>query len=134
MKRKVETLLLNWKKRPDGERKPLLLNGARQVGKTYILRKFGEEQFSNVVYVNLEANLTVASFFGENISPERLIRYLESASGEKIVPGKTKTRYSLNLNPLRPFTLVNKKEKILKNDRVETKDKFICNKCGLIFD
>ena len=89
MKRKVETLLLNWKKRPDGERKPLLLNGARQVGKTYILRKFGEEQFGNVVYVNLEANLTVASFFGENISPERLIRYLESASGEKIVPGKT---------------------------------------------
>ena len=73
MKRKVETLLLNWKKRPDKERKPLLLNGARQVGKTYILRKFGEEQFSNVVYVNLEANLTVASFFGENISPERLI-------------------------------------------------------------
>ena len=63
VKRKVETLLLNWKKRPDGERKPLLLNGARQVGKTYILRKFGEEQFSNVVYVNLEANLTVASFF-----------------------------------------------------------------------
>ena len=89
VKRKVETLLLNWKKRPDGERKPLLLNGARQVGKTYILRKFGEEQFSNVVYVNLEANLTVASFFGENISPERLIRYLESASGEKIVPGKS---------------------------------------------
>ena len=41
VKRKVETLLLNWKKRPDGERKPLLLNGARQVGKTYILRKFG---------------------------------------------------------------------------------------------
>ena len=89
MKRKVETLLLNWKKRPDGERKPLLLNGARQVGKTYILRKLGEEQFGNVAYVNLEANLTVASFFGENISPERLIRYLESASGEKIVPGKT---------------------------------------------
>ena len=89
VKRKVETLLLNWKKRPDEERKPLLLNGARQVGKTYILRKFGEEQFSNVVYVNLEANLTVASFFGENISPERLIRYLESASGEKIVPGKS---------------------------------------------
>ena len=89
VKRKVETLLLNWKKRPDEERKPLLLNGARQVGKTYILRKFGEEQFSNVVYVNLEANLTAASFFGENISPERLIRYLESASGEKIVPGKS---------------------------------------------
>lgn len=53
---------------------------------------------------------------------------------QKIVPGKTKTRYSLNLNPLRPFTLVNKKEKVLKKDRVETKDKFICNKCGLIFD
>ncbi len=89
MKRKLEARLLRWKNKPAGERMPLLVNGARQVGKTYILRKFGEEQFSHVVYVNLEANLALASFFGDDISPDRLIRYLESASSTKITPGET---------------------------------------------
>ena len=62
---------------------------ARQVGKTYILRKFGEEQFQNVVYINLETNLTIASYFNENIQPERLLRYLEASTGERIIPGET---------------------------------------------
>ena len=53
---------------------------------------------------------------------------------QKIIPGKTKTRYTVNLNPLRPFTLVNKKEKVIKADRIVTDDKFICNECGLIFN
>ena len=53
---------------------------------------------------------------------------------QKLIPGKTKTRYSLNLNPLHPFTLFNKKEKVIRQDRIQTKNKFICNNCGLIFD
>lgn len=68
---------------------PLLLNGARQVGKTYILREFGAKEFKNVVYINLETNLTVASYFSDNIAPERIIRYLEASANEKIVPGET---------------------------------------------
>ena len=60
MKRKIEEQLLAWKQKA-ADRLPLIVSGARQVGKTYILRKFGEEQFSNVVYINLETNLTVAS-------------------------------------------------------------------------
>ncbi len=68
---------------------PLIINGARQVGKTYILRKFGESQFRNVAYFNLETNLAVASYFRDNIAPERLLRYLEVAGGEKIIPGET---------------------------------------------
>lgn len=88
MKRKIETQLLAWKNKT-ADRMPLIVNGARQVGKTYILRQFGAEQFKNVVYINLETNLTVASYFNENISPERLIRYLESSAGERIVPGET---------------------------------------------
>lgn len=88
MKRKIEEQLQKWKEKTK-ERMPLIVNGARQVGKTYILRKFGEDQFRNVVYVNLETNLAVASFFADNISPEQLIRYLETAGGEKIIPGET---------------------------------------------
>lgn len=88
MKRKIETQLMAWKEKT-ADRMPLLINGARQVGKTYILRQFGTEQFTNVVYVNLETNLTVASYFDDNISPERLIRYLEASTGERIIPGET---------------------------------------------
>ena len=88
MRRKIEKALMAWKEKTDG-RMPLIVNGARQVGKTYILRKFGEEQFKNIAYFNLETNLTVASYFQDNISPERLLRYLEVASGEQIIPGET---------------------------------------------
>ena len=68
---------------------PLIVNGARQVGKTYTLWQFGEENFKNVVYVNLETNLAIASYFNDNIAPEKIIRYLESSAGEKIIPGET---------------------------------------------
>lgn len=88
MKRKIEARLLAWKDKT-ANRMPLLINGARQVGKTYTLRQFGAEQFKNVVYINLETNLTVASYFSDNISPERLIRYLEASTGERIVAGET---------------------------------------------
>ena len=53
---------------------------------------------------------------------------------QKIIPGKTKTRYTANLNPLKPFTLVNKKEKVIKKDKTVTESKIICNDCGWIFD
>lgn len=88
MKRKIEEQLLAWKHKT-ADRLPLIVNGARQVGKTYILRKFGEEQFKNVVYINLETNLTIASYFNDNIAPERLLRYLEASTGERIIPGET---------------------------------------------
>lgn len=88
MKRKIESQLLAWKNTQSG-RMPLIVNGARQVGKTYILRAFGTEQFKNVLYVNLEINLAVASFFNDNIAPDRLLRYLEASTGEKIIPGET---------------------------------------------
>lgn len=52
---------------------------------------------------------------------------------KKIIPGKTKTRYTANLNPLKPFTLVNKKEKVVRKDEVITESKFLCNDCGMIF-
>lgn len=52
----------------------------------------------------------------------------------KIIPAKSKTRYTANLNPLRPFTLVNKKEKMVGKEISYTENKFLCNTCGYIFD
>lgn len=88
MRRKIEEKLLAWKNKTEN-RMPLLLNGARQVGKTYILNEFGETHFDNVVYINFETNLSVASYFSDDISPKRLIRFLESTVNEVITPGKT---------------------------------------------
>lgn len=88
MRRKIEVELLKWKN-DEKNRKPLLLYGARQVGKTFILMDFGEKNYENVVYVNLETNLSVASIFDSDIAPERIIRLLESIVGEVIRPQKT---------------------------------------------
>lgn len=87
MKRLIEAELKAWKNNRD--RKPLILNGARQVGKTYILREFGERNYKNVVYVNLETNTSVASYFSDDISPERIIRYLEAYANEAVIPEET---------------------------------------------
>ncbi len=87
LRRRIYHKLLRWKN--NNGRKPLILNGARQVGKTYILREFGDENFKNVVYINLETNFAVSSYFNDNIAPERIIRYLESEVNEAIIPGET---------------------------------------------
>lgn len=52
---------------------------------------------------------------------------------QKIIPGKTKTKYTANLNPLKPFTLVNKKEKIVREEQIISESMIQCNKCGYIF-
>ncbi len=88
MRRKIENKLFQWKENTQ-DRMPLLLYGARQVGKTYILNEFGEKHFDNVVYINLETNPNVASYFTDDISPERLIRFFETTVNEEIIPGKT---------------------------------------------
>ena len=88
MRRKIETRLIAWKDRAE-DRMPLLLYGARQVGKTYTLNEFGEKYFKNTVYVNLEINLAVARYFSDDIDPERLIRFLETTANAEILPGET---------------------------------------------
>ena len=52
MRRYIKEQLIKWKNRKD--RKPLILKGARQVGKTYILKEFGEEQYENIAYFNFD--------------------------------------------------------------------------------
>ena len=87
MKRKILESLLDWKN--SEERKPLILNGARQVGKTYILEQFGAQYFENVVYLNMEIEGAVRDFIDKELSPGKIIQFLEVAKKQDITPGKT---------------------------------------------
>jgi predicted AAA+ superfamily ATPase len=87
MKRKIYNELVNWK--DQSGRMPLIVNGARQVGKSYILQEFGQQEFDNYIMVNLEVDRALAEKFDENLTPAAIIRYLESAHAQRIIPGKT---------------------------------------------
>jgi predicted AAA+ superfamily ATPase len=82
MKRLIETDLLNWKQNPN--RKPLILRGARQVGKTFSIRKFGKEHYGNVVYLDFERNQSLQTIFSGDLDARRIISDLEVISGQKI--------------------------------------------------
>ncbi len=84
MKRFITEKLLEWKESKD--RKPLILRGARQVGKTYILKEFGENNYENVAYFNFDHDDGLANLFLNTKDPKRLIEQLSLASGMKINP------------------------------------------------
>lgn len=87
MYRKVIRFLEDWQKSP--HRKPLILQGARQVGKTYSILEFGRTHYDNVAYFNFETNPKLNETFDENISPDYLIPILSHIAGQTIVREKT---------------------------------------------
>ena len=78
MKRYALDSLQAWKNDP--ARKPLVLRGARQVGKTWLLQEFGRSHYEQVVYVNCQRDRFVASVFDGDLDPDRIIRGLEIAA------------------------------------------------------
>lgn len=87
MKRNAIDALLNWKN--DEERKPLVLKGARQVGKTWLMKEFGKSHYDNYVYFNFDEEDELQSIFETNKNPKRIIELLSLVAGEKILPGTT---------------------------------------------
>lgn len=87
MKRKVMDSLISWKNRED--RKPLILRGERQVGKTYILKSFGELYYKNVAYFNFDHNGDLKSVFDNTKDPNRLLEQLAIINGASINEGDT---------------------------------------------
>ena len=87
MYRKIMSFLEEWQK--SAYRKPLILQGARQVGKTYSVLEFGRTHYDNVAYFNFETNPKLADTFAENISPAYLIPILSHIAGQTIVREKT---------------------------------------------
>lgn len=86
MRRMIEEQLREWK--TSTRRKPLLVRGARQVGKTYSIRQFGQEQFDEFAIVDLERNRDWHRVFSGDLNPKHILTELEVLLGQKIVPGK----------------------------------------------
>lgn len=87
MKRNAISDMINWKN--DAERKPLVLKGARQVGKTWLMKEFGKNYYKSFVYFNFDEEEELKSIFETNKNPARLIELLSLISGEKILSEET---------------------------------------------
>lgn len=76
--------LLKWKQ--SKRRKPLIIQGARQVGKTWLMKEFGRQAYENTVYINFDSNSQMAELFASDLDTDRLIMGLELYAGSKIDP------------------------------------------------
>ena len=87
MERFILKELLNWKN--SLYRKPLILKGVRQVGKTWLLKEFGRRYYENTAYFNFDENEEYRQFFETTKDVSRILQNLMMASGQKILPEKT---------------------------------------------
>ena len=87
MNRNAFDKLVAWKNDPD--KKPLILKGARQVGKTWLMHEFGKKQYQDYVGFNFDEEEEFKSIFEKNKNPRRIVELLGFLSGRKIIPGKT---------------------------------------------
>ncbi len=87
MKRNALDALIRWKSSED--RKPMVLKGARQVGKTWLMKEFGRSAYDSFVYFNFDEEEELKSIFEANKNPQRIVELLSLIAGEKILPEKT---------------------------------------------
>lgn len=87
MKRKLYNSLIEWKK--SFHRKPLILEGARQVGKTWLLMEFGRNEYENVIYINCADDSFAKNLFVYDLKPGRIMRDIEASTGQTVVAGQT---------------------------------------------
>lgn len=87
LKRELLNEMVRWKTKR--KRKPLMLQGARQVGKTWLLKKFGATCFDNYVVVNIDKDVTIRELFEKTKEPQRLVEQISLIKGQPILPGKT---------------------------------------------
>ena len=87
MKRNAILDLIKWKNNP--ERKPLIIRGARQVGKTWLMKEFGQSCYERYVYFNFDEEDALKSIFEANKNPQRIIELLSLIAWEKILPEET---------------------------------------------
>ncbi|WEK37019.1 MAG: ATP-binding protein [Candidatus Pseudobacter hemicellulosilyticus] len=87
MKRHQLSYLQSWKN--SQSRKPLIIRGARQVGKTWLMKEFGSKEYENTAYVNLESNATLRAVFTGDFDINRILTAIRIETGETVAPGKT---------------------------------------------
>jgi len=74
--------LISWKARP--ERKPLIIRGARQVGKTWLMKEFGKNEYEQIAYINFESSKSLNTLFTEDYDVDRIITAIQIETGVKI--------------------------------------------------
>ncbi len=87
LKRNAMEELIKWKM--DEERKPMVMRGARQVGKTWLMKEFGKNYYKSYVYFNFDEEDELKSIFEANKNPNRIVELLSMIAGKKILPGET---------------------------------------------
>jgi uncharacterized protein len=87
MKRTAMNQLISWKNKPT--RKPMIIRGARQVGKTWLMKEFGKNEYEQTVYINFESSKRLIALFQENLDIQRIITALQIESGIQINPEST---------------------------------------------
>ena len=87
MKRYAMDKLVYWKNKRN--RKPLILKGARQVGKTWLMKEFGKKCFKNTAYINFDSDVRMRRIFEEDYDIQRIIRMINIETGERIIPEET---------------------------------------------
>ncbi len=87
MQRELLQFLVKWKTKDD--RKPLIIRGARQVGKTWLMKEFGKKHYQNIAYVNFETALSLHHIFESGFDVEKLLMALNIETNADIIPGET---------------------------------------------
>lgn len=87
MRRVIEERLIEWKDKSN--RKPILIYGARQVGKTWLMKTIAKNHFTDYVYINFEKEIEYKTIFESSLVPDKIIKSIEILSGKKITIGKT---------------------------------------------
>lgn len=87
MKRTAIQNLIKWKQ--DSDKKPLIIQGARQVGKTWLMKEFGKTHYEKIAYINFEDNPTIQNIFSANLNPTRILQDIEAVVKIKITPKDT---------------------------------------------
>lgn len=89
MKRTIYNQLLEWKNKPDGKRKPLIIEGARQTGKTWLAEELGKNEFKNFVEINFENNEQMRNVFEQDFDINRILLAIKAFTGQSIKPKET---------------------------------------------
>lgn len=92
MYRDITEQFIQWKNNP--RKKPLILSGARQVGKTYSLLKFAKEYYPSYIYINFERNLDIKRQFEQSSDPSELLLYLQVKFSRRFIYKRRTLNYS----------------------------------------
>ena len=87
MRRKCTDSLIYWKKNPG--RKPLILQGLRQTGKTWLLMDFGNKQYEHTLYINLETDRSATDYLSVPHDPQEVLLFLETCAGKPLRPASS---------------------------------------------